>query len=68
MSLKVEKNISTFKKILAANRFMPYLIILINNRDIEFIADEEILSANNTLNTSLTTLEASILVVRDNEE
>ena len=41
---------------------------LINDADIEFIADEEILSANNTLNTSLTTLEANILVVRDNEE
>ena len=41
---------------------------LINDSDTEFIADEEILPANNSLDTSLTTLEANIHVVRDNEE
>ena len=41
---------------------------LINDSDTEFIADEEILPAKNSLDTSLTTLEANIHVVRDNEE
>ena len=41
---------------------------LINNADTEFIAGEEILPANNTLDTSLTTPEANIHVVRDNKE
>ena len=41
---------------------------LINDSETEFIADEEILPANNTLDTSLTTPEANIQVVRDNEE
>ena len=41
---------------------------LINNSDTEFIADEEILPANNTLNTSLTAPVGNIHVVRDNEE
>ena len=41
---------------------------LINDSDSEFIADEEILPANNTLDTLLTTLEANIHVVKDNEE
>ena len=44
---------------------------LINNSDREFITQfiaEFILSANNTLDNSLTTLEANIQVVRDNEE
>ena len=41
---------------------------LINDSDRELITDEEILSANITLDTSLTTPEANIHVVRDNEE
>ena len=41
---------------------------LINDSDTEFIADEEILQANNTLKTSLTTMKANILFVRDNKE
>ena len=41
---------------------------LIKDSDTEVIADEEILLANNTLLTSLTTPEANIHVVRDNEE
>ena len=41
---------------------------LINDSDTEFIADEEILQANNTLKTSLTTTKANILLVRDNKE
>ena len=41
---------------------------LINDSDTEFIADEKILPANNTLETSLATLEANIHVIRDNEE
>ena len=41
---------------------------LINDSDAEFIADEEILPANNSLDTSLTTLESKMYVVRDNEE
>ena len=41
---------------------------LTNNSGTEFIAGEEILPANNTRDTSLTTLEANIHVVRDNEE
>ena len=44
---------------------------LINNSDREFITQfiaEFILSANNKLDNSLTTLEANIQVVRDNEE
>ena len=41
---------------------------LINNSDTESIANEEILPANNMLDTSLTTPEANIHVVRDNEE
>ena len=40
----------------------------INDSDTEIIADEEILPANNTLKTSLTTPNANIQVVRDNEE
>ena len=41
---------------------------LINDLDTQFITDEEILPANNTLNTSLTNPEANIYVVIDNEE
>ena len=41
---------------------------LINDSDTEFIADEEILQANNTLKTSLTTTKANIPLVRDNKE
>ena len=41
---------------------------LTNYFDTEFIAEEEILLANNPLDTSLTTLEARINVVRDTEE
>ena len=41
---------------------------LINDSETEFIADEEILPANNTLDTSLTTPEANIHVIRDNEK
>ena len=41
---------------------------LINNSVTKFIADEEILLANNTLDTSLTTPGANIHVVGDNEE
>ena len=41
---------------------------LINDSDREFIADEETLPANSTLDTSLTTPEANIHVVRDNGE
>ena len=44
------------------------IVNLINDSDKEFIADEEILPANNTLNTSLTTPKANIHVVRYNEE
>ena len=40
------------------------IYILINDSDAEFIADEEILPTNNTLNISA---EANIHVVRDNE-
>ena len=40
----------------------------INNLHAWFIVDEDILPANNTLETSLTTPEANIHVVRDNEE
>ena len=39
-----------------------------NDSDTEFIADEEILPGNNIVDTSLTTPEANIHVVRDNEE
>ena len=42
--------------------------IFINDSETELIADEEILPANNTLDTSLTTPEANNRVVRDNEE
>ena len=41
---------------------------LINDLDTQFITDEEILPANNTLNTSLTNPEANIYVVIDNKE
>ena len=41
---------------------------LINDSDTEFIADEEILPVNNTLDTSLTTPKANIRMVRENEE
>ena len=41
---------------------------LINDSDTEFIADEEMLPDNNTLDSSLTTLEANIYVLRQNEE
>ena len=41
---------------------------LTNDLDTELIAEEEILPANNPLDTSLTTLEARINVVRDTEE
>ena len=41
---------------------------LINDSDTEFIADEEILPVNNTLDTSLTTPKANIHMVRDDEE
>ena len=41
---------------------------LINGSDTEFIADEEILPVNNTLDTSLTTPKANIRMVRDDEE
>ena len=41
---------------------------LINDSHTEFNADEEILPANNTLDTSLTTTGANIHIVRDNEE
>ena len=40
----------------------------INDSDAWFIVDEDVLPANNTLETSLTTPEANIHVVRDNEE
>ena len=43
------------------------IYISINDSDAEFIADEEILPTNNTLNTSLISAEANIHVVRDNE-
>ena len=41
---------------------------LINDSDTGLITDEEILPANNTLNTSLSTPEANIHVARYNEE
>ena len=41
---------------------------LINDSHTEFIADEEIPPANNTLDTSLTTTGANIHIGRDNEE
>ena len=41
---------------------------LINDSETGFIADEEILPANNTLNTLLATPEANIHLIRDNEE
>ena len=41
---------------------------LINDSNTEFIADEEILPVNNTLDTSLTTPKANIHMVRDDEE
>ena len=41
---------------------------LINDSDTEFIADEEILPVNHTLDTSLTTPKANIHMVRDDEE
>ena len=41
---------------------------MINDSDTEFIADEEIQPANNTLDTSLSTPEANIHVLRENEE
>ena len=41
---------------------------LINDSDTGLITDEEILPANNTLNTSLSTPEANIHVTRYNEE
>ena len=40
---------------------------LINGSDRKLIADEEILPSNRTPDTSLTTPEANIHVVRDNE-
>ena len=41
---------------------------LINDSETGFIGDEEILPANNTLNTLLATPEANIHLIRDNEE
>ena len=41
---------------------------LINDSETGFIGHEEILPANNTLNTLLATPEANIHLIRDNEE
>ena len=70
--LKIDENVSSeqinalLKNVDSDNE--KEIDIFINDSETELIADEEILPANNTLDTSLTTPEANNHVVRDNEE